>query len=130
MSMARPPVIPELFVSWDEWIDHVESVVEVCGWDDANKLKWLRVRLSGRAGMVFRRLPEATKADYEPAKAALKSTFEPETQRTLYQTRQQTRLKQKGEGWAEFGEDLKTLADKAWQRRRGNVLLSTSTSPS
>ena len=54
-------------------------MAEVCGWDDANKLKWLRVRLSGRAGTVFRHLPEATKADYECAKAALKSRFEPET---------------------------------------------------
>ena len=42
---AKPLVIPELFAgdkSWDDWIDHFESVSEVCGWDEANKLKWLR----------------------------------------------------------------------------------------
>ena len=69
---ARPPVVPELFTgekSWDEWVDHFMSVAEVCGWDDANKLKWLRVRLSGRASTVFRRLPEDAKADYGRAKA-------------------------------------------------------------
>ena len=110
-------MIPELFTgdkSWDEWIDHFESVAEVCGWDDVNKLKWLCIRLSGRAGTVFRRLPDATKARYALATAALKSRFEPATQRAVYQTKLQIRLKQKGEGWAEFGEDLKTLADKAY----------------
>ena len=114
---ARPPVIPELYVgekSWDEWIDHFESIAEVCGWEDADKLKWLRVRLSGRAGTVFRRLPDEVKADYGGAKAALRARFEPESQKTLYQTRLQTRTRRKGEGWAEFGEDLKTLADKAY----------------
>lgn len=115
--MAKPAVIPELFSgdkSWDDWIDHFESVAEVCGWDEAARLKWLRVRLSGRAGTVFRRLPDATRADYGQAKAALKERFEPATKRTLYQTKLQTRLKQRSEGWAEFGEDLKTLADKAY----------------
>ena len=58
---TKPLVIPHLFSgdkSWDEWIDHFESVADVCNWDDATKLKWLRVRLGGRAGFVFRRLPE------------------------------------------------------------------------
>ena len=44
MAAAKPPVIPELFTgnkSWEEWIDHFESVAEVCGWDNANKLKWM-----------------------------------------------------------------------------------------
>ena len=66
-EMSRPPVIPELFAgkeSWDEWINHFESVAEVCEWDNANKLKWLHVHLSGRASTVFRHLPDAVKADY------------------------------------------------------------------
>ncbi len=114
---AKPPVIPELFSgdkSWDDWIYHFQSVAEVCGWDNANKLKWLRVRLTGRAGQVFTRLPDDSKADYDQAKTALKERFEPEARKTLYQTRLQTRVKQKGEGWAEFGEDLLRLADKAY----------------
>ena len=47
--MAKPPVIPELFAgdkSWDEWINHFESVAEVCGWDEDDRLMWLHVRLS------------------------------------------------------------------------------------
>ena len=113
----RPLVIPDLFTSdksWDEWIDHFESVADVCNWDGATKLKWLRVRLGGRAGTVFRRLPEGTRADYDGAKAALRTKFEPESRRMLYQSQLQSRVKQKGEGWAKFGEDLKTLAEKAY----------------
>ncbi len=84
---AKPPVNPKLFSgdkSWDNWIYHFESVAEVCGWDGANKLKWLRVRLTRRAGQVFRRLPDDARADYELAKAALKNRLEPESQKTLY----------------------------------------------
>ncbi len=44
----------------------------------------------------------------------MKERFEPEARKTIYQTRLQTRVKQKGEGWAEFGEDLLRLADKAY----------------
>ncbi len=62
---------------------------------------------------MFMRLPDDSKADYDQAKTALKKMFEPEAKKTLYQTRLQTRVKQKGEGWAEFGEDLLRLADKA-----------------
>ena len=100
--------------AWDELIDHFKSVAEVCAWDDANTLKWMRVRVSGRAATAFRRLPDATKVDSGLAKAAVKNRFKPETQQSLYQTRLQTRTKKKGEGWAEFGEDLKTLADKPY----------------
>ena len=114
---AKPPVIPELYTgekSWDEWIDHFDSVAEVCGWDAANKLKLLHVRLSGRAGTAFRRLPEATRASFDLATAALRSRFEPESKKELYRTELLTRRKKQNEGWAVFGEDLKILADKAY----------------
>lgn len=117
MAAAKPPVIPELYTgekSWDEWVDHFDSVAQVCGWDEANKLKWLRVRLSGRAGTAFRRLPEATRADFTQATAALRSRFEPDSKKELYRTELLTRRKKQNEGWAAFGEDLKILADKAY----------------
>jgi len=114
---AKPPVIPELYTgekSWDEWIDHFDSVAQVCGWDAATKLKWLRVRLTGRAGTVFRCLPETTRADFDLATAAMKSRFEPESKKELYRTQLLTRKKKQGEGWAAFGDDLRILADRAY----------------
>ena len=115
--MARPPVIPELYTgekSWDEWIDHFDSVAQVCGWDGANKLKWLRVRLTERAGTFFRRLPEETRADFDRATEALRRQFEPESKKELYRAELQARKKKRNEEWAIFGEDLKNLADKAY----------------
>ena len=55
-------------------------------------LKWLRVRLTGRAEQTFKRLPDDVRVSYNNAKAVLKIRFEPELQKTLYQTTLQTRL--------------------------------------
>ena len=49
-SSARPVLTPDPYTgegSWDDWIDHFESIAEVNTWDDAAKLLWLRVRLTG-----------------------------------------------------------------------------------
>ena len=115
--MSRPAVLPELYTgekSWDEWIHHFESVATVNGWDGAAKLNWLCVRLTGRAGTVFRRLADDTRGDYELAKKALKERFEPDSKKELYLAELQTRAKKRTEDWAAFGEDLKLLAEKAY----------------
>ena len=44
-----------------------DSVATVCKWDDEAKLKWLQVQLIGRAGTVFRRLPEVTRNNFQEA---------------------------------------------------------------
>ena len=111
---AKSPVIPELYTSCDEWIDHFDSVAQVCGWNAATKLKWLRVRLTGRAGTVFRRLPETTRADFDLTMEAMKIRFEPESKKELYRTQLLTRKKKQGEGWAASGDDLRILADRAY----------------
>ena len=49
---ARPLVLPEPFdgkKSWDDWKLHFEDVAAVNEWTAPQKLKWLRVRLTGRA---------------------------------------------------------------------------------
>ena len=51
-SMGKPLVLQEMFdrtQDWDEWYFHFENVTTVNGWDDAQKLKWLCVRLTGQA---------------------------------------------------------------------------------
>ena len=100
--------------NWDEWIDHFDRVAVVNGWDGEAKLKWLRVRLTGRAATTFRRLPEATRADFSAATNALQKRFEPESKKELYMAEMQTRSLNTTEDWAVFGEELKRLADKAY----------------
>ena len=115
---ARPLVLPETYngeKSWDDWVEHFESVADVNEWtDDAKKLKWLHVRLTGRAASAFKKFPAATKADYKLTTEALKKRFEPESRKELYLAEMQSRRKRRDEDWATLGEELKTLAEKAY----------------
>lgn len=116
---ARPHVIPDPFngsgeARWEQWIGHFENVAAVNDWDDANKLKWLKVRLTGRAQAAFDRLSDENKNDYKKAKDALQERFEPAARKHRYQAEMQIRRKKKGESWADFADDLRFLADKAY----------------
>ena len=117
MAQNTPLVLPETFTgekSWEEWSDHFKSVAAVNDWDAAAKLKWLCVRLTGRAATTFRRLPEETRGDFALATAALCKRFEPESKKELYMAELQTRTKRRKEDWVVFGEELKRLADKGY----------------
>ena len=84
---ARPLVLPEPFTGetdYCDWIDHFENVAAVNGWDEAAKLQWLRVRLTGKAQTALKRLPEDTRRSYANTLAALKRRFEPDSKRELY----------------------------------------------
>ena len=79
---ARPLVLPETFDgtgSWSDWCFHFENVAAVNGWDSAQKLQWLRVRLTGRAQKALHRLPGPATASYEATRNALRARFEPES---------------------------------------------------
>ena len=124
--MNKPPVLPELYTgekSWDEWYDHFDSIATVCEWDDAAKLKWMRVRLSGRAGTAFRRLPEQVRGDFGQAIAELRKRFEPKSKKELYMAELRTRTKRRNEDWPVHGESLEMLADKAYPELQGSDLL-------
>ena len=84
------------------------------GWDDFQKLKWLQVRLTGRAQKALHRLTETQRASYALTKDALKSRFDPESRQTRFQAEFQTRRKKASEGWADLADDLKSLADKTY----------------
>ena len=72
---VRPLVLSDLFsgdASWDQWIYHVESDAEVNTWDGEQKLKWLKVRMTGRAQKAFQLLPAKAQGDFERAKTSLR----------------------------------------------------------
>ena len=131
---SKPLLIPEPFSgdcgNWQEWIDHFESVAVVNKWDtDGDKLKWLRVRLTGKAHTVFMKLPENTRKDYGECVKALKKRFFPDSKKELYVAELHTRAKRDDEDWASFGDALRVLSDRAYadlERERANVWLSTS----
>ena len=57
-----PPTYSGESGSWADWIDHFECIAEVNKWaTEEKKLKWLRVRLTGKALTAFRKLPESAR---------------------------------------------------------------------
>ena len=116
---SRPVAIPEVFTgegsqSWSDWQDHFDSVAEVNGWNAADKKKWVRARLTGRAATAMRRLSDTDKASFDKICTALKKRFEPECRKEVYMAEFQAKKKRRSEDWASFGEDLKTLVEKAY----------------
>eukprot|EP00731_Ephydatia_muelleri_P017224 Em0010g322a len=100
---------------WSEWMDHFESVASVNKWvSGEDKLKWLRVRLTGNPQTAFRRLTDDIKADYGTCVEALQRRFNPDSKRQLYMVELNARTKRRDEDWAAFGDAVRVLADKAY----------------
>ena len=65
-TTARPVVLPEIFDGSKSW-----GVAAVRAWDDADKLKWLHVRVTERAQKALHLLSEASRGTYAATRAAL-----------------------------------------------------------
>lgn len=114
---SRPSVIPDAFNgdgSWEQWSYHFTNVAEVNEWDNEAKLKWLKVRLTGKAQTAFQRLSEEVRGSYSESIKALKERFEPSSRQTRYQAELQSRRRKKDESWADLADNLRLLADKAY----------------
>ena len=114
---GKPVVLPDMFSgegNWEDWFDHFNNVAAVNKWTDEQKLLWVKVRLTGRAQTAFKKLSDADKESFEAATKALKDRFEPKSKKELYIAEFYARRKRKTEGWAEYGEDLRVLVDKAF----------------
>ena len=121
---SRPAVIPEAFTGegeWTQWIYHFENIAAVNEWNDAKKLLWLKARLTGRAQLAFQHASTEIQEDYDRLKQAMKDRFEPESRKGRYQAEFQTRRKKPSEGWADFAQDLQSLADKAFPHLQGEA---------
>ena len=90
---TRPVVLPEVFNgegSWHQWIFHSENVAAVNEWNEDSCLRWMKVRLTGRAQTAFQRFPQEVATDYKRTKEALQERFEPSSRRERYQAQFQT----------------------------------------
>ena len=72
------------------------------------------MRVTGRAQKVLHRISGPAVATYEATRDALTARFEPVSRHTRYQAEFQLRRKKSAEGWADFADDLRNLADKAY----------------
>ena len=114
-AASRPLVLPEPFNregSWREW----NSTLTMCPQSTAGMMttiKWLKVRLTGRAQVAFQRLPAEARSDFEQARRALQLQFDPPSRKSRYQAELQLRNK-KAESWANLADDLHTIAKRAY----------------
>lgn len=114
---ARPVCLPDSFSgegSFEDWSAHFETVATLNDWNEADKLRWMIVRLTGRAQTAFRRFPEEAQQSYGAAVKALKERFEPPAKKDMYAAELQVRHKEKLETWGDFGDAIKTLVDRAF----------------
>ena len=117
MSVKRPLISPDAYsgdTSWTDWVDHFEATALVNGLDDAAKLVWLPVRLTGKAQVAWKRLTEEARGSYDTAKEALHKRFEPDSKRQLYAAEFHSRRRRRAEQWGDFADALHCLADKAF----------------
>eukprot|EP00731_Ephydatia_muelleri_P017395 Em0010g493a len=117
MSVKRPLISPDAYsgdTSWTDWVDHFEATALVNGWDDAAKLVWLPVRLTGKAQVAWKRLTADARGSYDTAKEALHKRFEPDSKRQLYAAEFHSRRRRRAEQWGDFADALHCLADKAF----------------
>ena len=112
--MATHPIVtPETYSGdgpFDAWIEHFEHAAALNEWSEDQQTQWLAVRLVGRAQIALRSLSEETTQSY----TALCRHFDAESKRGLYAAEFHVRQKQPSEELASFGEDLKSLIDKAF----------------
>ena len=114
---TRPLLTPESFTgkrSFTKWLQHFEGMAVINKWDDTAKLLWLQVRLAGTVQIAYGRLPTAARESYAELTKALKDRFEPDAMKEMYIAEFHDRKKVKTEGWVEFADHLKLLADKAF----------------
>ena len=67
---TRPLVLPETFDGEGDF-DEFEDVADLNGWSNGDKLRWLKVRLVGKAHVVFNRLAHETQQVYTTERGAL-----------------------------------------------------------
>ena len=74
VKAERPVITPEPFSgeqSWEDWIDQFERIASINGWNDEQKLIWLKVRLTGRALLAYKKFSVTACASFKNAVVVL-----------------------------------------------------------
>jgi len=114
-----PVLLPDKFdgnQNFDDWVSHFECISKINGWNDDQKVLWLRVCMAVKAHMAYNRFSHEIQNSYGLMRATLKERFEPASKRDPYKIQLESRTKCEEENWADFGDDLCFLADKAYPK--------------
>ena len=64
VKTERPVITPERFSgeqSWEDWIDQFKSIAVMNGWNE-QKSVWLKVSLTGRVLLAYKKFPVTARA--------------------------------------------------------------------
>ena len=114
----RPVFMPETFTGtgreWSDWSEQFDLAAEVNNWDEALKIKFMSLLLSGRARDMYSGLPTAAKNNYAMLKTAMSRCFEPCDSDDWGRASFTSRRRHPNETAREFGNALRRLANRAY----------------
>ena len=114
--MSKPVIAPKAYNgegNFTDWGNHFESVAALNKWNEEEQILWLHVCLTGKAQTAFKQLPVVVREGaYDDLVTGLCQRFKLDSWRELYAAEFHWRWKQKGESWADSGDDLSQLVSK------------------
>ena len=122
-----PPAIPVVHPSlirpdnyegsgdFEAYMSHFEDCAELSGWDDKSKCLVLASCLRGSARSFYMSLPQSEKRDYFLLCRRLASRFSNSKHQNLWLLKFESRRRQRGESIAALADDLRQLAQRAYQ---------------
>ena len=117
-ATARPVYMPQTFNGadreWSDWVGQFEMAADVNGWDDALKLKFMALLLSGRARDIYTGLSTESRTDYIQLKEAMGKCLEPCDSADWHRANFLGRRRLHNETIREFGTALRRLISKAY----------------
>ena len=75
---------------------------------------WLQAHVVEKACVAYQLFSQETKNSYTLSKAALRERFEPTSNREYYKVEFRSRERKSTESWADFGDALLSLVDRAF----------------
>lgn len=117
--VQRPAVMPEAFdgtKDWAEYLQYFEQCGELNGWQNAQKARFLGVRLRDAAQRYYATLPAARKLNWAHVCADMEQRFAPDANVRQYKAQFKTRRRLAGESLAAVADDLRRLVASAYPR--------------
>ena len=110
-------VLPEKFDgsgNFDDWVSNFDCISAINGWNEREMALWLRAHVTGKAHVAYKCFSHEIQENFTQIKAALRERFEPSSKQAYYRIEFERREKQDAEDWADFGDDLLSLANRAF----------------
>ena len=117
VSMRRKEIEPDYYdgsADLNDYLEHFEQVAEYNNWSDDQRARALCTKLKGDARKILRSLSAFEKTDYGLLQLALAREFDMQEMVMAHRSVYKNRRRKKDETVAQFGFELRRLAQKAY----------------